>query len=295
MSDEPDDRGEARIRASTHSCSVKADGIISAFAGDGGSVPARVVRAIIPVEPVPPRRRRVSKPITDRIDAQRIGAHCRVGGRGEGERPPHPAGRGGQGSSRCPALRDRSRAGLPCSASGRERLPREHLCQLRWPAGRKAPSRLGCRPHDPAPVARQTGRLDRACRFCPRLVRGFPEMSCKGMNGSITPSRWVRLGRDPCTKSVRNRDRSASRPAPRDGNGSLMCINEPGRRQFDGLAGIEGSGHEMSTRSRTTRFLALIAALLLTVMGALPAAAQTMEEAKAAYARGDHATAGQDH
>ena len=47
----------------------------------------------------------------------------------------------------------------------------------------------------------------------------------------------------------------------------------------------------MSTRSRTTRFVALIVALLLAVMGTLPAAAQTMEEARAAYARGDHATA----
>ena len=47
----------------------------------------------------------------------------------------------------------------------------------------------------------------------------------------------------------------------------------------------------MSTRNWTTRFLALVVALLLTIMGTLPATAQTMEEAKAAYARGDHATA----
>ena len=55
--------------------------------------------------------------------------------------------------------------------------------------------------------------------------------------------------------------------------------------------GIEGRGRDTSTRSRTTRFLALIAALLLTVMGTPPAAAQTMEEARAAYARRDHAAA----
>ena len=47
----------------------------------------------------------------------------------------------------------------------------------------------------------------------------------------------------------------------------------------------------MSTRSRWNRFVALIAALLLMVMGTPPSAAQTMEEAGAAYARGDHATA----
>ena len=47
----------------------------------------------------------------------------------------------------------------------------------------------------------------------------------------------------------------------------------------------------MSTSNRTSRLFALAAALLLTVMGTPPAAAQTMEEARAAYARGDHATA----
>ena len=44
----------------------------------------------------------------------------------------------------------------------------------------------------------------------------------------------------------------------------------------------------MSTPSRRTRFFALSAVLLLTVMGTLPATAQTMEEARAAYERGDH-------
>ena len=47
----------------------------------------------------------------------------------------------------------------------------------------------------------------------------------------------------------------------------------------------------MSAWSRTTRFLAPIAALLLMVMGTPPVTAQTMEEARAAYARGDHTTA----
>ena len=47
----------------------------------------------------------------------------------------------------------------------------------------------------------------------------------------------------------------------------------------------------MKAAKRTARLLALFAALLLTVMNTLPAAAQTMEEARAAYARGDHATA----
>ena len=47
----------------------------------------------------------------------------------------------------------------------------------------------------------------------------------------------------------------------------------------------------MSTPSRTTRFFALTAALLLTVMGTPPAAAQTFAEAMAAYERGDYATA----
>ena len=47
----------------------------------------------------------------------------------------------------------------------------------------------------------------------------------------------------------------------------------------------------MSTPSRTTRLFALAAALLLTVMGTPPAAAQTFEEAVTAYERGDHTTA----
>ena len=47
----------------------------------------------------------------------------------------------------------------------------------------------------------------------------------------------------------------------------------------------------MKTMKQSGRLLALFAALLLTVMGTLPSAAQTMEEARAAYARGDHATA----
>ena len=47
----------------------------------------------------------------------------------------------------------------------------------------------------------------------------------------------------------------------------------------------------MSTPNRTTRFFAMAAALLLTVMGTPPAAAQTFEEAVTAYERGDHATA----
>ena len=47
----------------------------------------------------------------------------------------------------------------------------------------------------------------------------------------------------------------------------------------------------MSTSNRTSRFFALIAALLLSVMGAPPVAAQTFEEAAAAYERGDFSTA----
>ena len=47
----------------------------------------------------------------------------------------------------------------------------------------------------------------------------------------------------------------------------------------------------MSTPSRRTRLFALAAALLLTVMGTPPAAAQTFEEAVTAYERGDHTTA----
>ena len=90
-------------------------------------------------------------------------AHCCFGdGRGEGKRPPRPAGRSGQGNSRCPALRDRSQAGLPCSASGKERLPREHHRQLPLPAGREALSRPGCRGHDPA-SAMQAGRALGPC------------------------------------------------------------------------------------------------------------------------------------
>ena len=44
----------------------------------------------------------------------------------------------------------------------------------------------------------------------------------------------------------------------------------------------------MSTPSRRTRLFALSATLLLTVIGTLPATAQTMEEAGAAYERGDY-------
>ena len=47
----------------------------------------------------------------------------------------------------------------------------------------------------------------------------------------------------------------------------------------------------MSTRSRSTRLFTLIAALLLTVMGTLPATAQTLDDAMAAYERGDYPTA----
>ena len=47
----------------------------------------------------------------------------------------------------------------------------------------------------------------------------------------------------------------------------------------------------MSTPNRKTRFFALVAALLLTVMGTPPAAAQTFEEAVTAYERGNHAAA----
>ena len=47
----------------------------------------------------------------------------------------------------------------------------------------------------------------------------------------------------------------------------------------------------MSTPNRKTRFFVLVAALLLTVMGAPSAAAQTFEEAVTAYEQGDYATA----
>ena len=47
----------------------------------------------------------------------------------------------------------------------------------------------------------------------------------------------------------------------------------------------------MSTSERTGRLFALSAALLLSVMGALPATAQTFEEAVTAYRRGDYSTA----
>ena len=47
----------------------------------------------------------------------------------------------------------------------------------------------------------------------------------------------------------------------------------------------------MNTSNQTSRLFALAAAMLLAVICTLPAVAQTIEEARAAYARGDHTTA----
>ena len=169
------------------------------------------------------RLRSAQKRPVGKIDVQRTGSLPFRSGTGEIERPPRPAGRGGKGSSRCPALRGRSRASLPCSASGGGRLPRN--ITVNYDGGQVAKPRV-------ASVAALTilrRAADRALgpclASCTSSVRAFPEMSCKGMNGSIALSRWIRLGRDLCTISVHNRDRSASRPAPQDGKETLMRVH----------------------------------------------------------------------
>ena len=145
--------------------------------------------------------------------------------------------------------------------------------------------------HESCPRDAAYGRSDHARS----LVRGWPGRSprrrAKARMVRSSRLRLIRPGRSLRTISVRNHDRSASRLVSRDGNGSLMRVSGQGRQQIGRLAGIEGSGRIVSTSNRTSRLFALAAALLLTVMGTPPAAAQTMEEARAAYARGDHATA----
>ena len=125
-------------------------------------------------------------------------------------------------------------ANLPCSASGEARLPHQHHGQLdRSSAGRKALGRLRCRTHHLTPRSAADGVLGPCPASCTRSARAFSEMSCRGMNGSIAPSRWMRLARDACTISARNRNRSASRPASQDGNRSLMRVHGPSRHQID--------------------------------------------------------------
>ena len=160
-------------------------------------------------------------------------AHCcfgEGGGEDEWRWPPHPAGRGGQGSSRCPALRDRSMAGLPCSASGEARLPHRHHGQLRYDAGR--PQILGSPPlSDPSPCPRSVA--DRCLDHARRRMRVWPtcppEYRARERMVRSLRLRWTRLGWRLCPTLVRNRDRSASRLAPWSRNRSLMCAHGPDR------------------------------------------------------------------
>ena len=163
-------------------------------------------------------------------------AHCCFGeGRGKHERvwPPHPAGRGGQGSSRCLALRDRSMAGLPCSASGKARLPHQPHGQLRSPAGRKALGRLRCRIHESCPhdaayrahgpcsesCTRLAGRSPR-CRAKARMVHpGCPPDSAVRSTRRVARAASPSRGWSPRTRHRPSRTpsdpRSASNPMVR--------------------------------------------------------------------------------
>ena len=172
-----------------------------------------------------------------RIDVQRTGAFPFRGGTGEIERPPRPAGRGGQGSSRCPGCgADR---GPGCHVPLPARRDHHVNITVNYDGGQVAKPRV-------ASVAARTilprGAADRGARTMLGLLyevgSAFPEMSWKGMNGAIAPPRWIRLGQDLCAISVRNRDRSALRPAPQEGNGSLMRVHAQGRHQIDRLAAV---------------------------------------------------------